>query len=306
MATLETVLPAVELPQGPPSNTIPGVAEPNTTQPVIQTPLAPQDPEKTTPNESQLPATAAFSPPATKKPTTFMIRPAKRADYSACASILKAAFWQEAAMGEFTHPYRERFPEDVKHHWMRMLQAAHFSWSHIIYVADDGGVVKGVAVWKRRGPQMKGKGWRWTFKKPIQWATGVALKIDSKLKPNKAANPSKLDAWVRAEPIFEHFWSGEHENVWHLETLGVDPSGQGTGMGRALVSFGLAVARQQGRPASVVCSAGKEPFYEKCGYGETVGFVTHGEGNPLATIAGGAIKFMDVEKSENNEKSEVK
>jgi GNAT superfamily N-acetyltransferase len=146
---------------------------------------------------------------------------------------------------------------------------------------------------------MTGKGWRWTARKPIEWATGLALKIDFKLRPNKAADVSRLDAWMGGKKFFDHYWSGERENVWHLETLGVEPSGQKTGIGRALVAIGLLKAQEQGFPASVVCAAGRELFYEKCGFGETVGFVTHGEGNPLGGVqgGGGAIKFMDVKKS---------
>lgn len=81
---------------------------------------------------------------------------------------------------------------------------------------------------------------------------------------------------------------------YSLEYLGVLPTAQNQGYGRRLVEWGLGLAREEGTPVAVVCSAGSEGFYEKCGFTEEVGSVTAGEGNPLAEVGGGVILFCNV------------
>jgi GNAT superfamily N-acetyltransferase len=113
------------------------------------------------------------------------------------------------------------------------------------------------------------------------------------LRPNRAADPSALTAMTRAKPFFAHYFQGPRADVYDLNILGVDPAYGGRGIGRTLVAWGLERADEQGIAASVVSAAGKERFYVACGFEEVVGNVTHGEGNPLASVRGGDILFRD-------------
>jgi predicted N-acetyltransferase YhbS len=57
------------------------------------------------------------------------------------------------------------------------------------------------------------------------------------------------------------------EPLWYLDQLGVDPSRQGGGLGRALVQFGLERAAAAGLPAFL--ETAKEPnlgFYASLGF----------------------------------------
>ena len=58
------------------------------------------------------------------------------------------------------------------------------------------------------------------------------------------------DNGARYDRIWD--WIEEHvpaEPLWYLDQLGVDPSRQGEGLGRALVRFGLDRAAEAGLPA---------------------------------------------------------
>ena len=106
--------------------------------------------------------------------------------------------------------------------------------------------------------------------------------------PDTSLEPLRRDAYAKAEPFFLHHFTslGPH---YSLEYLGILPSAQHQGHGRALVTWGLDRANRQKVPVAVVCSAGSVSFYKKCGFDIHVGNVTEGDGNPLAEVEGGEI-----------------
>jgi GNAT superfamily N-acetyltransferase len=79
----------------------------------------------------------------------------------------------------------------------------------------------------------------------------------------------------------------------------VHPDYHGRGYGRKLVEQGLEVSRNDGTgnlPACVIAADGKEVFYQKCGFGNLVGWVSRtfddkGRDNPLRLngVSGGAV-----------------
>lgn len=93
----------------------------------------------------------------------------------------------------------------------------------------------------------------------------------------------------KSYPFIKHMWSGKRAESWYLELLAVTPGFQGKGAGRLLVNWGLDRAEKEGVCASVISAAGKEPFYQKCGFDVQEGFVGMGEGNPFADMQGGLI-----------------
>ena len=121
----------------------------------------------------------------------------------------------------------------------------------------------------------------------------LSNRLLSRVRPNRAADPVMLSAYDRATSFFACHWTGKWAEGWNLQTLGVLPNCQMNGIGRELVMWGLQRADKDGLPASVVCSAGSETFYRKCGFLTRVGNVCEGAGNPLAGIRGGEILFKD-------------
>lgn len=96
-----------------------------------------------------------------------------------------------------------------------------------------------------------------------------------------------VDLFERAYPFYKHLWSGDHENSWYLEILGVHPDFQGRGIGKTLVQWGLDQAEGEGVCASVMSAPGKDPFYQKCGFNVLHGRGGMGKGNPMAFLPGG-------------------
>jgi GNAT superfamily N-acetyltransferase len=117
--------------------------------------------------------------------------------------------------------------------------------------------------------------------------------IDHHLFPSTSFDISRRNAYAEAEPLFMHHFTSRPPH-YLLEYLGVLPTAQNQGHGRKLVEWGLTLASKESVPAAVVCSAGSEEFYKKCGFTEEVGSVTTGEGNPLSEVEGGAILFCNV------------
>ena len=65
-------------------------------------------------------------------------------------------------------------------------------------------------------------------------------------------------------------WLDTHlpdEPAWFLDQIGVDPAHQGSGIGGALISHGLAMADAAGLPAILETgNARNVPFYQRCGF----------------------------------------
>jgi len=129
----------------------------------------------------------------------------------------------------------------------------------------------------------------------LKYFANMFNSISSFFQPNRAANPAMLDVFARAKPFMAHHWTGHRADVWSLETLGVKPEYQGKGYGKQLVQWGLERARQDCVSASVIASFDKENFYKACGFGEIVGNVCDGDGNPMAKFKGGELLFKDPE-----------
>lgn len=76
------------------------------------------------------------------------IRRAKRSDIPAIVDILTKAFWNEDAVGQFMHPHRDVYPDDVKKYWRRNLRSVWWEKNHwqLVVVSDEGTIV-GFAGW---------------------------------------------------------------------------------------------------------------------------------------------------------------
>lgn len=129
-----------------------------------------------------------------------------------------------------------------------------------------------------------------------KWAELVNA-LDQRLLPDSSLDPARRNAYVEAEPFFAHHFTSQSPH-YTLDLLGVLPDAQGQGQGRALVAWGLARAKEQDAPATVVCSAGSSGFYAKCGFEIEIGNVTHGIGNPLSSVEGGEILFTKIRRKD--------
>lgn len=115
------------------------------------------------------------------------------------------------------------------------------------------------------------------------------MKVHARIWPNRAGDPNKIDLFERTAPFHQHLWSGDREESWYLEVLGVHPDYQGRGIGNNLVQWGLDQAERENICASVMSASGKDAFYQKCGFNVQDGRGGMGEGDPMAELEGGNI-----------------
>jgi len=172
----------------------------------------------------------------------------KAADDKALAVALARAF-QDDPLLEFamTNPLRRARAllrimatelHDARHHGE-------------IWAAHREGVLSGAAVWYRPGAYKKGR-----FRSTTQMA---------RLLPNAAATGARSMVMMRLYRCIEAAHpSDEH---WYLHILGVDPSCQRTGVGRAVIEPVLERCDSEGLPAYLVTQKPENvPWYERSGF----------------------------------------
>lgn len=115
--------------------------------------------------------------------------------------------------------------------------------------------------------------------------------------PNHAADPRYTTLLHDIEPLIAHHWESanhpERKSNLYLDILAVHPEGQGQGVGRQLVEWGIDQSKGEGVPASVIAAHEKEAFYDKFGFRE-VGRANVGKMGE-AGIRGGSIMFTGTE-----------
>jgi GNAT superfamily N-acetyltransferase len=98
---------------------------------------------------------------------------------------------------------------------------------------------------------------------------GVTGRFDEIEQSARAAiNPLTGDGGARYAAFWD--WLGAHlpgEPCWFLDLVAVAPAAQGQGLGRALVTHGLDLARADGCPAFLETGTPRNvPFYESLGF----------------------------------------
>ena len=127
---------------------------------------------------------------------------------------------------------------EVAHRLYRQPLDAGMAW--------EGGDGAGVAVWVPPG--------------------GAAL-LAASGRSDAAGPPIDSGDASGREQIWEWLGTFVAEDVWYLETLGVDPSSQRTGVGTALTRHGLGLAAASGAAALLETSvAANVPYYERFGF----------------------------------------
>lgn len=119
--------------------------------------------------------------------------------------------------------------------------------------------------------------------------------LESFVYPDRAADPSRLNALQGIERYTGHHWSGTRAETWYIALLATDPAYRKQGYGRELVKYGFDRAREEGMGCSVVGSEGSYKFYETCGFDVMAGFATDElpEDSPIKNLGGGQIRFWD-------------
>jgi ribosomal protein S18 acetylase RimI-like enzyme len=128
------------------------------------------------------------------------------------------------------------------------------------YVAEDGGVTVGAAIWQPPHPRVIN-----LRSIPFALRAGVVLGRDIPRMARAGA------AAARARPRERH---------WYLQLLGVDPAAQGTGVGRALVKAHLDIVDTAGLPAYLETTVENVTFYGRLGF-DVVRELTIGDGAPV-------------------------
>lgn len=170
------------------------------------------------------------------------VRPATPSQLGALSGVLARAFAADPMMrwplGDIADPQRSLET------CFRLLNAGNIK-SGLVFEAAGGA---GVAVWVP--PDLAGR-----------WA-------ETERRARPAIHALADDGGARYERLWD--WVEERvpeEPLWYLDQLGVVPARQGTGLGRALVQFGLARAAEAGLPAFLETATERNVrFYESLGF----------------------------------------
>lgn len=220
-------------------------------------------------------------------------------DLLPASKILAEAFHNDYLFGDFVHPYRDKFPNDVYLYWLRFLREVYYTepgeYLVVSYKANDNNYnnndnpelenqqqqnqnqnqkITGIAHWIRNH----------STPPPTPWLSHLALKatesynkLEDLYRPNRALSKPNDAVLPLGNPFFAHHWSGSRADSWHLSLLGVDPKHGKQGHGRALVRWGFERSQREAVACSVISVPGQEGFYRACGFDEVVG-TTNDEG----------------------------
>ncbi len=120
----------------------------------------------------------------------------------------------------------------------------------LVHAALDAGGVVGVAAWLAPGR------WRPTPGRLLRQVPSLLRALV--LSPVSARMVRVADAAQRVHP---------HEEHWYLQTLGVDPSRQGEGLGRRLLEPILGRADSEGRPCYLeTATRANVAWYSRAGF----------------------------------------
>jgi GNAT superfamily N-acetyltransferase len=207
-------------------------------------------------------------------------------DLLPASKVLAEAFHHDHMFGDFVHPRRNEFPNDVYLYWLRFLREAYCTEPGEYLVVsykeakkespelERQEIITGVAHWVRN----------YSVPPPTPWLSQLALKatesynkLEALYHPNRALSKSHDAILPLGNPFFAHHWSGSRADSWHLSLLGVGPAFAKQGYGRALVRWGFECSQREAVSCSVISVPGQEGFYRACGFDEVAG-TTNDEG----------------------------
>jgi hypothetical protein len=232
------------------------------------------------------------------------IRFATWPDLLPASKLLAEAFHDDYLFGQFVHPRRNEFPNDVYLYWLRFLREVYYTEPGEYLVVSykevndrpepEQQTITGIAHWIRN------------YSKPPSVSLMSSLRLKAtenynKLEdlywPNRAFDKDHDAIIPLGNPFFMHHWSGSREDSWHLSLLGVSPASGKQGYGRALVRWGFERSLQESVSCSVISVPGQERFYRVCGFDKVVGTTNDegGDGNAwkAAGLEPAPIMFCD-------------
>lgn len=86
----------------------------------------------------------------------FVLRDARYSELPEIAHVMGRAFWDDNLFGEYIHPHRQQFPNDIDLYFLRRARVNFWDWRFKFLVAvaknEDGReVIAGIAQWCRLG-----------------------------------------------------------------------------------------------------------------------------------------------------------
>ncbi len=178
------------------------------------------------------------------------ISPVSADQIPAAANVLANAFAQ-APRFRFLLPDEARRPARLRWYWGATIRASIMTGA-VVHVArgESGGDVGAVAIWEPPGQGERGA---LTLVRSGLWAAPVRLGLRAYLR--RRALGRMLSALEPPHPC------------WYLDTIGVEPSEQGAGLGTALLDLMLERIDEETLPAFLDTSVpGNLGFYERFGF----------------------------------------
>ena len=178
------------------------------------------------------------------------ISPISAGEIPSAASVLAGAF-AEAPRFRFLLPNDARREEKLRWYWGATIRAS-ISTGAVVHVArrESGGDVGAVAIWE---PPEMGSRDTLTLLRSGLWAAPIRLGVSAYLR--RHALGAMLSALEPPHPC------------WYLDTIGVEPSEQRTGLGTALLDLMLERIDEDVLPSFLDTSAPDNlGYYERFGF----------------------------------------
>ena len=179
-----------------------------------------------------------------------LVSPIRAEEIPSAAAVMARAF-AESPRFRFLVPSAAQRPKKLLWHSRSAIRACVLSGGVVHVVRGEaGGVVQGLAIWEH---PKQGKHSALTLVRSGLWAAPVRLGISAyRRKRSLGRLLSSLDA---------------SQQCWYLNTIGVEPSQQGKGLGTALLDFMLRRVDEDALPSFLDTS-----LPDNLGYYERFGF----------------------------------
>lgn len=127
------------------------------------------------------------------------------------SQLAATAFFDDELFGDWIHPNRNQYPEDVHLYWLKRLRKGwDLPFNHFLVTTvqdpEEGEVVTGMAQWMRKGEGGAGApGMEEVEKKRGE---EVEAELEREGLRNRAADPKMEDCLERGYPFIAHHWKG--------------------------------------------------------------------------------------------------
>ncbi len=217
----------------------------------------------------------AYKAFAAKTDGTILLRPATFPDlWTMCAVAING--YKGSPLDKFLSPLHEKYPDDTFRGYYQRIALRWLNPRNISFVAcpaSNPEKIVGYIQFLRLGDdegakrQIASRKTLWLI--ILSWYYTIIFKIVNYLWPDRSADRDalrKFDAWGKADNAIHWKPFPVRANRWHVQSIVVDKTWQGRGIGKKLMSEVVERAGTEGVVVGLEASAEGERLYRSVGF----------------------------------------